>query len=310
MRHCGPSSESMNSRNTVWISIIGLLVLTSLVVQPALSGGPNENYSQTWPSRTPTSAGPPVPTSAVTPQPGSTLLPTIESPVINATPSDVVVTNVPPVQGNSTPQTVVAPRAESGAIQFPSAAEVGDCGLPPLVVALGEVAVRSGPGIEFDSIAKLIYQDTRPIIGRSANSPWWQIFFSVNQQGWVADQAVAVTGYTGAVPITDDREKSASQDEWSPTPNPRCTPPSEEDLILSDDQLAVLLTASTATPVSNNEQGIEQSTKVSNGNSQLTESAPQPENDVQPFSPIWLLIIGALLIVAGSLALLVQRRRS
>jgi hypothetical protein len=177
------------------------------------------------------------------------------------------------------------------------------------VVALGEVNVRLGPGIEFESIGELGFQDERPIVGRAATAAWWQIFYSVNQQGWVSDQAVTVAGFTAAVPITYVEVGNDGQDEWRPTPNPRCTPPPHEELVLSEDLVATLLTSSTATPVAESGPVDESATVPPSTYSSSSASAQPPQDDDQPFNLVWLLVIGAALIIAGFIALIVQRLR-
>lgn len=233
-------------------------------------------------------------TVVATPQPGSTPLLTEQPP------------STGPVATTAAGESGSQLQPGSGALQLPSAAKVGDCGLPPIAVAQGPVNVRSGPGIEYETIANLVYQDERVIVGRAANEAWWQILLSAEQLGWVSDPAVTVVGYIGAVPITFEGQSGASQPLWNPTPNPGCTPPSEDEIAVSEGQLAaaVLVDRPTAdpdrapTPIP--DDGLADASAP--GFSPLTEDA-----SASGVNLIWLPIVGAILIIAGGIVLLAQR---
>ncbi|HET6446074.1 MAG TPA: hypothetical protein VFI27_16015, partial [candidate division Zixibacteria bacterium] len=58
---------------------------------------------------------------------------------------------------------------------------------------------------------------------------WWVIGLADASIGWVFDQAVVLSGYTGQVPIVPapdiDGDTPTPGSPWQPTPNPVCTPP-------------------------------------------------------------------------------------
>jgi uncharacterized protein YraI len=100
--------------------------------------------------------------------------------------------------------------------------------MPPTAQSLAAVNVREGPGLDYAVINVLIYLEVRPLVGRAADATWWLIELVDGTQGWVFDQAVLISGYTGAVEIIDapalDDETPTPGIPWQPTPNPICTP--------------------------------------------------------------------------------------
>jgi hypothetical protein len=192
---------------------------------------------------------------------------------------------------------------------LPSTSEIGNCGLPPIAVAQGLVNVRSGPGIEFPNISELEYQQERVIVGRAGNAAWWQILLTVDQLGWVSDQAVTVVGYTAAVPITSEDQLDGVQPLWNPTPNPACTPPSQEEIAISNGRLASALAAASQGMSADPPPTPEPDSGPGTGLASPGFSVLQPDQGTLGARMIWLPIVGGFLIVAGGIALLVQRRR-
>jgi len=295
------------------------LLLIFVLAQPVLSKGSNDGLGQTWPSRTPTPPGssttrnPP----ATATSPGSPTLP-------SATPA--VTEEAPPAGASPGPglaptdDVLEAPTSAVGGLEdgvsdiilipnLPSAAEVGDCGIPPVAQALGPVNVRSGPGIEFETIGELDYQDQRTIVGRAVYDPWWLIQYSVTQQGWVSDQAVTVAGFTGAVPlIAADEDTGVDQTQWNPTPNPLCTPPAQATIEAGAARIEAALAApSLVPPTEQSPAATEDSTQDEVSSASL--SPELPENADSGSALIWLAVVGVLLVLAGVVALLVQRWR-
>jgi hypothetical protein len=286
----------------------GVLVMFLMAAAPVLGGSSGDVLSQTWPSRTPTPVGPqPSPNPPATqPPPGQTPTATVQP---GSTPE---ATSPPPGPGEGSPgdgvtegQSVPGPEPR----QWPSAAEVGDCGLPPIAIARGPVNVRSGPGIEFQSVEQLQFNDERVIVGRAAAAAWWQILLNIEGTGWVSDQAVVVAGYIGAVPVAAGSQAQNGEPGWDPTPNPTCEPPSSEEITANVDQLATAVLAerpsAIATPAISPEpdQGVESGTTT-------TDSSPvSVDEGGGGLGIIWLPIAGVFLIVAGGIAFLVQRRQ-
>jgi uncharacterized protein YraI len=101
---------------------------------------------------------------------------------------------------------------------------------PTLIADLSKVNVRSGPGLDYDTVGEILYLEVRPIIGRAADAAWWLTTTAEGDEGWVADAVVSVQGYAAAVPIVDtpllpDGTTATPGAPWSPTPPPNCTPP-------------------------------------------------------------------------------------
>lgn len=73
-------------------------------------------------------------------------------------------------------------------------------GGPTATVLSARLNVRSGPGLNFDILTAVEFGDTYPIVGRNANSSWWQI--NVNGLiGWVSGALIAVDNEQ-QVPVT------------------------------------------------------------------------------------------------------------
>ncbi|NHZ72644.1 MAG: SH3 domain-containing protein [Aquificales bacterium] len=124
-----------------------------------------------------------------------------------ATPTLIPVTLVPTPDGGFMPTAVA-------------------CGFPPTAQAINTARVRSGPGTDYGIIGQLVYLETRPIVGRAADSEWWVIQFANNEIGWVANAVVTVHGNTSGIPIAEappiNGEEPTPGPLWNPTPNPDC----------------------------------------------------------------------------------------
>jgi Bacterial SH3 domain/WD40-like Beta Propeller Repeat len=72
--------------------------------------------------------------------------------------------------------------------------------LPPIATTRIIVNVRAGPGAAFPLIGKLARGVSRPILGKSEDSKWWQIDFE-GKPGWIAADFTDVRGGTSGVPV-------------------------------------------------------------------------------------------------------------
>ena len=63
-----------------------------------------------------------------------------------------------------------------------------------------EVNIRSGPGTNYAIVGRMDWDETAPVVGRNANSSWWQIKFN-GVIGWVSAQYSTLEG-SGFIPIT------------------------------------------------------------------------------------------------------------
>ena len=244
--------------------LILLVALLTLPFQVQVSSAGENRLQDTWPSRTPTPQGgpgstntPPPPTddpgggpqNTTTPQAGPTNTPVLEQ-IPTLTPNVTVVLETPPGGYEATAQ---------------------PCGVPPTVQALGLVNIRSGPGLDYDPIDSLIYLEARPIVGRAEFATWWLIQLPENITGWVANQAVSVQGYTGAVPIVEPPDINGVSPTpgplWQPTPNPICTP------------------LPTPTPTNTAVVEAAEPTTQAVSNANPTEAPPEPTATPEPVPP-------------------------
>lgn len=127
------------------------------------------------------------------------------------------------------------------------------CSGSPTIQTLGATNVRSGPGLEYDVIGKLVYLEVRYIVGRAATTEWWLIQFNNGQFGWVANDIVLVQGYTPILPIVEAPPLNGSTPTpgalWNPTPFPSCTvTPVPSDTPTAVAESAEIMTTPTATP--------------------------------------------------------------
>ena len=316
----------MNDKRIRYFALIVLASLCTLVLflaAPVFGNGYGSGQSQTWPSRTPTATGPgptqnppatainPGQTPATTAQPSQTPGASEETPVSGSSPGAATVppAGVAPVESPG-PEDILP--TETSSVRLSRVTEVGDCGFPPLVLALGLINVRSGPGIEYEVIATLAYQDERPILGRAAAAPWWLIQLSAEQQAWVSDLAVSVAGYTGAVPVIESSNgDNGNQPPWEPTPNPLCTPPALETITAGSAQLMAAFSGATSTPESLESQVLDfEAESGATGLQAPGFSLLEPENVSSGTNLLWLPAVGVFLILAGGIALIVQRRQS
>lgn len=176
----------------------------------------------TIPSRTPT-PGPASPTPPGAPTSVPTATPDTNPPpaatVTNPPPASATYTAVP---STNTPAATTSAATPSGGF-LPTAAP---CSTAPTIQIRNTTNARSGPGTDYAAVAQLAAGDVRPIVGRAASAPWWLIRLADGTQGWVADLAVQVQGYTGAVPlVTAPAINGATPTPgaaWNPTPQPGC----------------------------------------------------------------------------------------
>ncbi|MFZ0544115.1 MAG: SH3 domain-containing protein [Candidatus Promineifilaceae bacterium] len=214
----------MTKRTLFIYAAAGLIILFAALSLPfQVTPVSGEWQNQTVPSRTATPQGGP-PTATTPPQPPT---PT-NSPGGGGGPqptSPPGPTSTPvPGQPSATPTVAVTLETPVGGYE----ATAVPCGMPPTVQARGLVNVRFGPGLDYDPIGRLIFLEVREIIGRAEFATWWQIQLPGNEVGWVADQAVTIQGYTGAVPIVAAPPINGATPTpgpvWEPTPEPSCTP--------------------------------------------------------------------------------------
>ena len=320
--------NKMTPRKPLTLSIIIAVILISALMlwSSELSARPL-HFQQTWPSRTPTPSSNP-PTN--TPSGGQ---PTSGPP--GGEPGQG--TEQPPGGDTGTPAAGVTPVAIAPTPIGGYLPTAESCGVPPSALALGAVNVREGPGLDYDVISIMVYLEVRSVVGRAAEATWWVIELADASIGWVFDQAVVLSGYTGQVPIVPapdiDGDTPTPGSPWQPTPNPVCTPPptpTEEPTSSATPIVRVtevVPSTETATVVVPTATETSQPTSTS---TPVPTETPEPTGipDTPTFVPItgvsleesttdteegsnavtWLLV-GSLGLIAAGLALSFARRR-
>jgi SH3-like domain-containing protein len=120
-----------------------------------------------------------------------------------------------PVEATPTPTaTLITPTAEE-------ATSIPDAGTVPLVSAGDNtINLRSGPGTEYDVVGSLSRGDSLEIIGRNADSSWWQVS-TPNGPAWIAAFVTEASNIDESIPvievptlaITDSSNSSGSDTE-------------------------------------------------------------------------------------------------
>ena len=135
--------------------------------------------------------------------------PTATHTPIPATPTNTAV----PVTIAATPEGGFVPTAEA-------------CSDQPTIQAVNTTRVRLGPGTDYEIVGELVYLEVRPVIGRAAETKWWQIVMADNTIGWVSDDIVVVEGNISVLPVVAapvlDGVEPTSAPLWEPTVSPGC----------------------------------------------------------------------------------------
>lgn len=97
----------------------------------------------------------------------------------------------------------------------------------PMVIALGEVNVRSGPGLTYAIIGDMAPGEAALLVGRNPAGDWWQIQREDGSVGWVLGQLVTIEGNTEGIPVAEaPPPPTPTRVVVAPAPTqPRPTPP-------------------------------------------------------------------------------------
>ncbi len=106
----------------------------------------------------------------------------------------------------------------SNEVEDDSAVEAGN-NKTVIVASVGEVNVRSGPGLNFDLLGRLAQGSEAPVVAQDSSGDWWQIEYEAAENGlaWVADAVVDFYGERGTVPLAANSDPDVTP---SPTPTP------------------------------------------------------------------------------------------
>ena len=93
------------------------------------------------------------------------------------------------------------------------------------LVAPGTVNIRSGPGLNYTVIGTLNADTAASIVGRNAESSWWQIKISSSETGWVSNSVVRASNID-RVPVAQAQAAPvAAQSAPQPQPASSSAPP-------------------------------------------------------------------------------------
>ena len=275
---------------------------------------------QTWPSRTPT----PKPAATQPPSEPTSLVPTATSTVPSgpgntrtAEPFPSPTTQQQQVESTNTP-VANGTSTEVDSSRDSSQSQVR-CDQPPTVEALLELSVYEGPGLNNQIVGQLSKGESRIIISRDANEPWWFIQLNAATRGWVADSDVIVHGNIGSIPILmDDRLNATEDGSWEPTPNPVCLPPEVIPVEEMDESSTLSAASEPSSSTGSTSQGIDQATGEPDRSDEIPAGTIVPpansdtdEDRIPNSQPnyTWLLVTGIFLILAGSIAFILRRQR-
>ncbi len=172
-----------------WSLAIILILINYLIFATLFTQLLETDFTLTYATQTP------VPTFTPAPAQPFVVIPTLTPSPPMPTPTATRVLNGPELEGQ--PEALANHPADNAPVQNEPQSETGAS-----LVAPGAVNIRSGPGINYSVIGTLNANTTMPIVGRNADSSWWQIKITNGNTGWVSD-AVVEAGNTGGVPQVD-----------------------------------------------------------------------------------------------------------
>lgn len=121
------------------------------------------------------------------------------SPTINATPKEEAAISISVLTSptiNATPKKEAATSISEVPKPTPSRTPIP---LPQVRVLYNSINVRSGPGIEYASIAYLYLNDLATVLDTNADSSWYLVQLDDNSEGWVGSTVVELMGSVNLV---------------------------------------------------------------------------------------------------------------
>jgi hypothetical protein len=192
-------------------ALVAVLILINYIVFASLFNVVFSNRPGSTPQPIPT----PLPTFTQAPPPTPVVLAPTNTPVPPSptpTPTQVLVT--PDMPNPESPPT------ESAATEAAPTGAPASSG--PSVTVDVNLNVRTGPGTNYDRIGSLPAGSTVDIIGRNANSTWWQIPYADGPSGkaWIS-AGYGTASNTDGVPLV---EAPPTPTAGAPTPPPSTEP--------------------------------------------------------------------------------------
>jgi uncharacterized protein YgiM (DUF1202 family) len=125
--------------------------------------------------------------------------------------------------GDSAEVPVVEPESldAPGGNQADALPPADDAPRPEVNIPAGGVNARSGPGLEFELLERLDEGASYPVIGQDETGGWWLLAVEAvgDEQVWVADAVVTVTGDVISLPVVLPAVPGATPTN-TPTPTP------------------------------------------------------------------------------------------
>lgn len=151
----------------------------------------------------------------------SALVAYLPTPTLPPTPTPVPPTPTPPPTATPVIPTATPTHTPEPATATPTVPA------QPMVIALGEVNVRSGPGLTYAIIGDMTPGEAALLVGRNPAGDWWQVQREDGSVGWVLGQLVTIEGNTEGIPVAEaPPPPTPTRVVVAPAPTqPRPTPP-------------------------------------------------------------------------------------
>lgn len=127
--------------------------------------------------------------------PTPTSLPTPTAIALAPSPTPLPASPTPPLPIPTVEPATATPPPVAATSEAPTATIV------PAVIAVADVNVRSGPGLDYDVVFTLTAGDKAPITGTDSTGQWWQVQLENGATGWVLGQLVSTEGPVEGAPI-------------------------------------------------------------------------------------------------------------
>ncbi len=199
-----------------WSLVIVLLLVNYLIFSQLF-----QRIMDVSPADVQVATATPVPT--FTPSPVVTAPLVAENPIIPVPPAEPTPTNTPVLMTDEQRQAMeatqtaqAAPSVEPTATPSPTPVDTR----PQVTASDSTVNLRAGPGTNYDRVGALPQGASLEIVGRNADSSWWQVS-TVNGLAWIAASVTTAKNTAASIPVVQ-----APPPPVTPTPSspPTATP--------------------------------------------------------------------------------------